>query len=101
MTEADIEAMARECISEDWGDHLPGWYRNMNFARFAALVAAKARAEAPEEAGLLAALAANHWFDSPETLVVTHARNLKLGSQTYTGDRLVEAIRAAQKEATR
>jgi hypothetical protein len=41
-----IEELARECIAEDWDDHLPGYYRNMNIERFAALV----RAEALEEA---------------------------------------------------
>lgn len=35
----DIEALARQCIAEDWTDPLPGYYRDMNLTRFAALVA--------------------------------------------------------------
>lgn len=34
-----IHKLARECIAEDWEDPLPGYYRSMNIARFAALVA--------------------------------------------------------------
>lgn len=34
-----IECLARECIAEDWTDHVPGYYRSMNIERFAALVA--------------------------------------------------------------
>jgi hypothetical protein len=41
-----LEAMARQCIAEDWDKPAPGYYRNMNIARFAALV----RADALEQA---------------------------------------------------
>jgi hypothetical protein len=39
---SEIEALARECIAEDWDDHVPGYYRNMNIERFASLVEAAA-----------------------------------------------------------
>ena len=42
-TEQQIEQWARECIAEDWTDHIPGYYRDMNLTRFAALVAQSER----------------------------------------------------------
>lgn len=41
MTSELIDRLARECIAEDWDDHVPGYYRSMNIERFAALVAAE------------------------------------------------------------
>jgi hypothetical protein len=38
-TKQQIEQWARECIAEDWEDHIPGYYRDMNLTRFAELVA--------------------------------------------------------------
>ena len=29
-----VERIARECIAEDWTDHVPGYYRSMNLERF-------------------------------------------------------------------
>ena len=43
-----IEALARECIAEDWDDHLPGYYRDMDIKRFASLVRAAALEEAAQ-----------------------------------------------------
>ncbi len=45
MDQILIEAWARECIAEDWDDHLPGYYRDMDIERFAELVRAAALEE--------------------------------------------------------
>lgn len=42
MTPAEVERLARECIAEDW-DKGGRYYRNMDLARFAALVQAAER----------------------------------------------------------
>jgi hypothetical protein len=46
----DVEALAAECIAEDWDDHVPGWYREMDLNRFAAAVLEEAAraAESPD-----------------------------------------------------
>lgn len=46
----DIEALARQCITEDWNDNAPGYYREMNLVRFAALVARECAAACEREA---------------------------------------------------
>ncbi len=35
MTPEQIDSLAAECIAEDWDDHIPGYYRNMNLTQFA------------------------------------------------------------------
>jgi hypothetical protein len=44
-------------------------------------------------------LRANHWNDGPETLVVVRARDLQLGVQTYSGERLDAAVDEPRKES--
>ena len=33
-TLALVERLAKDCIAEDWTDHDPGYYRDMNLERF-------------------------------------------------------------------
>ena len=42
MTDPEIERLARECIAEDW-DCGGRYYRNMDLARFAALIEAQTK----------------------------------------------------------
>ena len=55
-----LEAMARQCIADDWDKPCPGYYRDMNITSFAALV----RAQALEEAAA--------WLESQRADIPAH-----------------------------
>lgn len=48
--------------------------------------------EVLKDAARLRYLAEQHWSDGENTLCVVRARDLRLGTRTYTGDYLREAI---------
>lgn len=56
--------------------------------------------QAAEEARLFAALREMHWTQGDDALVVVKASDVQIGVQTYSGELLAAAIRAAKKEAT-
>jgi hypothetical protein len=72
----DVEALARECIAEDWDDHVAGWYREMDLNRFAAAVLEEAARVAESYRAQESAAAAHHagrWHEAFQMHTTRHA----------------------------
>ncbi len=80
MKPGDVEALASECIAEDWEDHAPGRYRQMDLNRFAALVlerAAQNNDEAAAEWGRIAKVCTSGMYDHKQCAAQQLADDLR------------------------
>lgn len=62
LTDEQIDDIAGDFVAEDWEDHAPGWYRNMDIRGFARAILA-ATPKAPDDALLRAVWKAAGGFD--------------------------------------